>query len=325
MAAWLALLPQVSPDDTTYDFSFFQKEVRMALTVRPLAQSFAAEVRGLDLRQAFDKETFAELYDLFLTYGVVVLPGQAVSVDQHLDFASHFGEIWTLPVDDPSKLRVKNAAIDDVSNLDAKGEIAGTDSEKYMFALGNQLWHSDLSFRDVPAQASLLHAEEIALDGGETEFSDLIAAYDALPEDMRTKIDGLVAQHSLLHSRQRMGYSQITDEQRAKFPPAFQPLVRVHPDTGKKNLYIGAHAFQIEGVPAEEGEALLDHLLNFATEERFVYRHRWAVYDLVIWDNRRVLHRGRPYDADRERRVMHRVTIQGKGKTVENGQIVVGM
>lgn len=297
----------------------------MTLTVRRLGKSFAAEVRGLDLRQSIDKETFSELYDLFLSYGVLVLPGQAVSVDQHLAFASHFGEIWTLPVDDPSKLRVKNAAIDDVSNLDTKGEIAGTNSEKYMFALGNQLWHSDLSFRDVPAQASLLHAEEIALVGGETEFADLIAAYDALSEDMRTKIDGLIAKHSLLHSRQRMGYNKITDEQRAKFPPAFQPLARVHPDTGKKNLYIGAHAFAVEGLPDEEGQALLDQLLKFATEDRFVYRHRWAVYDLVIWDNRRVLHRGRPYDADRERRVMHRVTIQGKGKTVQNGQIIAGM
>lgn len=297
----------------------------MTLTVRPLASSFAAEVRGLDLRQSIDTKTFSELYGLFLEYGVLIIPGQALSVDQHLEFASHFGNVWTLPVDDPSKLRVKNAAIDDVSNLNAEGEIAGTDSEKYMFALGNQLWHSDLSFRDVPAQASLLHAEEIALEDGETEFADLIAAYDALPEEMQAKIDGLIAKHSLLHSRQRMGYDNVTDEQRAKFPPVSQPLVRAHPDTGKKNLFIGAHAFQIEGMADEEGEALLDHLLDFATEDRFVYRHRWAVNDLVIWDNRRVLHRGRPYDANRERRVMHRVTIEGKGKTVVDGQIVVGM
>ena len=295
------------------------------ISVRQLAPTFAAEVRGVDLRRPISAATFADIYDAFLEYGVLVLPGQAISIEQHLRFARNFGEIWTLPVKDPAKLRLKTAAVDDVSNLDVDGEIAGTASEKYMFALGNQLWHSDLSFRDVPAQASLLHAEEIALAGGETEFADLVAAYETLSADMQTRIDGLIAQHSLLHSRQLMGYANVTEEQRMMFPPAFQPVVRVHSDTGRKNLYIGAHAFCVEGMPEAEGQALLESLLDIATEDRFVFQHRWAVHDLVIWDNRRVLHRGRPYDADRERRVMHRVTIQGKGKTVENGQIVVGM
>ena len=295
------------------------------ISIRKLAPTFAAEVRGVDLRHPISSAVFAEIYDAFLEYGVLVLPGQAISIEQHLEFARHFGEIWTLPVKDPAGLRLKTAAVDDVSNLNVDGEIAGTSSEKYMFALGNQLWHSDLSFRDVPAQASLLHAEEIALEGGETEFADLVAAYEALSSEMRTKIDGLIAQHSLLHSRQLMGYANVTEEQRMMFPPSFQPVVRVHPDTGRKNLYIGAHAFSIEGLPDDEGQALLKSLLGISTQERFVFRHRWAVHDLVIWDNRRVLHRGRPYDADRERRVMHRVTIQGKGKTVEDGQIVVGM
>ncbi len=297
----------------------------MTLSIRPLTDTLAAEIRGLDLRHPIAPETFSEIYSAFLSYGVLVLPGQALTIEQHLAFAQHFGEIWSLPVGDPSQLRLNTAAVDDVSNLNADGEIAGTDSEKYMFALGNQLWHSDLSFRDVPAQASLLHATEIARDGGETEFADLAASYDALSDEKKRKLEGLIAQHSLLHSRQRGGYGQVTEEQRAKFPPAYQPIVRVHPDTGKKNLYIGAHAYRIEGMPGDEGEALLTELLNFVTEDRFVYRHRWAVHDLVIWDNRRALHRGRPYDADNERRVMHRVTIEGKGKTVENGQIVVGM
>lgn len=294
------------------------------ISIRKLAPTFAAEVRGVDLRRPISSEVFTEIYDAFLEYGVLVLPGQAISTEQQLEFARHFGEIWMLPVEDPSKLRLKTAAIDDVSNLNVKGEIAGTDSEKYMFALGNQLWHSDLSFRDVPAQASLLHAEEIAAAGGETEFADLIAAYEALPTEMQNKLDGLVAQHSLLHSRQLMGYANVSEEQRRMFPPSFQPVVRVHPDTGRKNLYVGAHAFSIVGMSDEEGRALLESLLDLATEDRFIFRHRWAVHDLVIWDNRRALHRGRPYDADRERRVMHRVTIEGKGKTVEDGQIVVG-
>ena len=121
-----------------------------------------------------------------------------------------------------------------------------------------------------------------------------------------------------------MGYENITDEQRSMFPPAFQPVVRVHPDTGKKNLFVGAHAFRIEGMTDEDGGALIQELVEFATAPAFTYQHRWAVNDLVIWDNRRVLHRGRPYDPDHERRVMHRVTIEGKGVTVEDGQIVAG-
>jgi len=297
----------------------------MPLSIRQLAPTFVAEVRGLDLRKPVKRDVFKEIYDAFLKFGVLIIPGQAISVDQHLEFAANFGEIWKLPVKDESKLRIKNAAIDDVSNLSASGEIAGKDSEKYMFALGNQLWHSDLSFKDVPAQASLLHAEEVASEGGETEFADLIASYDALPEETKDKIGGLIAQHSLLHSRELMGYNNVTDEMRKMFPPAYQPIVRVHPDTGKKNLYVGAHAFKIENMPQDEGQALLKRLVTQATAEKFVYQHRWAVHDLVIWDNRRALHRGRPYDADRERRVMHRVTIQGKGKTVVDGRIMVGM
>lgn len=297
----------------------------MSLSIRQLGPTFVAEVRGIDLRHELGPNVVSEIKKAFLEFAVLVLPGQAISVEQHLDFAKHFGKIWTLPAKDPSKLRLNTAAVDDVSNLDANGEVAGRDSEKYMFALGNQLWHSDLSFKDVPAQASLLHAEEIALEGGETEFADLRAAYDALPAGRKTQLEGLVAQHSLLHSRQLMGYKNVSDEQRAMFPPAFQPVVRVHPETGRKNLFVGAHAFRVEGMTDKEGEALIQELLEFTTTAEFTYQHRWAVNDLIIWDNRRVLHRGRPYDPDRERRVMHRVTIEGAGKTVENGQVVIGM
>ena len=165
----------------------------MSLSIRQLGTTFVAEVRGLDLRYDLDPCAVAQIKKAFLEFGVLILPGQAISVDQHLAFAEHFGKIWMLPVNDPSKLRLKTAAIDDVSNLDANGDVAGRDSEKYMFALGNQLWHSDLSFRDVPAQASLLHAQEIAVDGGETEFADLRAAYDALPAERQAQLEGLIA------------------------------------------------------------------------------------------------------------------------------------
>jgi alpha-ketoglutarate-dependent 2,4-dichlorophenoxyacetate dioxygenase len=162
----------------------------MSLSIRPLTPCFGAEIRGVDLRRV-TTETFAEIYRAFLQFGVLVIPGQPLSIEEHLAFASRFGELWTLPVYGEVPHRIDNPAIDDVSNLDEHGNLAGMNSRKVRFALGNQLWHSDLSFRDVPAQASLLHAVEIADEGGETEFADLHAPYDALPRERRNALEGL--------------------------------------------------------------------------------------------------------------------------------------
>ncbi len=294
----------------------------MPLTLRPLAPTFGAEVRGVDLRHP-DPAKIGEIYEAFLEHGVLVIPGQALTIEQQLAFAATFGELWRVPRRNDAPRRIADTAIDDVSNLDARGELAPPDSERVMFQLGNQLWHSDLSFQPVPAQASMLHALEIAPEGGETEFADLRGAYDALPPARRDALEGLIAQHSLGQSRIRGGYSGMSPEEiDRRFPPALQPVVRIHPETGRRNLYLGAHASRIVGMDEKAGAALLEELLDFATADAFVYRHRWAVHDLVIWDNRRALHRGRPYPGD-ARRVMHRATIQGDGPTVVDGRIVV--
>lgn len=295
----------------------------MGLTVRKLSQNFVAELRGVDLRNLPNQQILDEIYDAFLTYRIVVIPGQALSIDQQLAFAELFGPLHVLPDRAGSKRRIGNRAIDDVSNLDADGELAGANSERAMFAMGNQLWHSDLSFCENPAHASMLHATEIATEGGETEFCDLVSAFESLAEDMQKRLMPLIAEHSLAHSRVSGGYSKANIEALLKLrPPALQPVVRTHPETGKCILFVGAHVSRILSMADNEAQALVEELIEHATRPENVYQHRWAVNDLLIWDNRQVLHRGRPYDVDNVRRVMHRITVDGDGPTIQNGKIV---
>lgn len=293
------------------------------LTIKPLTEIFGAEVRGLDLRQPQSAETLDEIYDAFLDHGVIVLPGQALNIEQQLDFAQTFGDLWLLPEWSKNGKRLNTRAIDDVSNLNVTGEIADINSEKLMFQLGNQLWHSDLSHLAVPAQATMLLALEIAPIGGETEFADLRAAWDVLPQARKAALDGLIAEHSFAHSRVKGGFTHLdVDKINAAMPPVQHPVVRTHPETGRKNLYVGAHTARIPDLPPAESTELIDELMAFSTRDEFVYRHRWAVHDLIIYDNRRLLHRGRPYDMANVRRVMHRATIAGEGPTVIDGKIV---
>lgn len=295
----------------------------MSLTIRQLAPSFAAEIRGVDLRRIPSQAVLDEVYDVFLRYGVIVIPGQALSLAQHLAFGELFGELHSLPIRAETKRRVDSPKVDDVSNLNPEGELAGADSEKVLFALGNQLWHSDLSFCATPAHASMLHAVEIAEEGGETQFCDLAEGWRTLDPAIQTRIEGKIAEHSLAHSRIRGGYSgmDVTAILRLR-PPSLQPLVRTHPETGEKVVFVGAHVARILGIEEYEGQRLIDELIDHLTQPERVYTHRWAVNDLVIWDNRQVLHRGRPYDAGKVRRVMHRVTVEGDGPTVVDGKIV---
>lgn len=295
----------------------------MPLSIRKLTPSFAAEIRGVDLRHPPNQSVLDEIYDAFLAYGVIVLPGQALNLEQQLAFGKLFGPLHVLPPIKGQKRRIADLAIDDVSNLNEKGSLAGANSEKAMFALGNQLWHSDLSFCENPAHSSMLHATEIAQDGGETEFCDLVSAYEALDQTMVNKLEGLIAEHSLAHSRVRGGHSQADVEYLLKLrPPALQPLIRTHPETGKKVIFVGAHVSRIEGMTEMESSDIIERLLDHVSQPERVYSHRWAVNDLVIWDNRQTLHRGRPYDVGNVRRVMHRVTVDGDGPNVLDGKIV---
>jgi alpha-ketoglutarate-dependent 2,4-dichlorophenoxyacetate dioxygenase len=185
-----------------------------------------------------------------------------------------------------------------------------------MFSRADRLWHTDSSFREVPAKCSLLYAVCVPPAGGETEFVDLRAVCDALPLRLRDSLDDLVAEHSIFHSRAQVGFDEFSDAERVAFPPARQVLVRRHAGSSRKTLYLASHASHIVGWPLEKGRALLRELIEFATQPVFVYQHRWRAGDLVIWDNRCTMHRGRPYDDERYKRELRRSTVQDEGNTV---------
>ena len=291
----------------------------MAIALTPLHPTLGAEVRGVDLTRPVMPEVFAEIDAAFNRYGILVFPGQPVTDGQQLAFSRLFGPLEVNPNYAGAKLRVR-PDIADISNLDAEGRVLARDDRRNLFNLGNQLWHTDSSFKHVPAKCSLLSAREIPssgpMGGGETEFADLRAAWDALPEARRHDLDGLVVEHSIFRSRGQIGFADFNDEIFKELPPVRQALVRHHPASGRTSLYLASHASHIIGSPVEEGRALIEELIAFATQPQFVYRHRWTVGDLVIWDNRCTMHRGRPYD-DTQRRVLHRSTVSDIANTLE--------
>jgi alpha-ketoglutarate-dependent 2,4-dichlorophenoxyacetate dioxygenase len=209
----------------------------------------------------------------------------------------------------------------DVSNLTLNNEIWGAQSRMRQFNLGNRLWHTDSSFKYLPARASLLYALIIPPVGGHTEFADLRAAYDALPGDMKQRLTGLIAEHSLAYSRAKTGFTNFTDAEQTTIPPVPQVVVRTIPENGRKSLYIASHAGRIQGMPEEEGRALIDKLLAHATQRQFVYTHRWRVHDLVMWDNRCTMHRGADYDDLRWVREMHRATVSDSANSCEQEKL----
>ena len=296
----------------------------MAITVVPVTPSFAAEIGDVDLSRQLDPADLPAIRDAFATYAVVVFPDQQLSQDQHLDFAKHFGPLETTigvyRKDAPLRVRKEFA---DVSNLRHDNEVWDRDSRHRMFQMGNRLWHTDSSFKRLPAYASLLYARSIAPVGGHTEFADERAAYDALPEDMKRRLDALVAEHSIFTSRGRLGFTDFSDEERRELPPVPQVVVRTLPESGRKSLYLASHAGRIFGMPEAEGRALIDELVAHATQRQFVYTHRWRLNDLVMWDNRCTMHRGTEFDDLRWKRDVQRATVCDVANSCEQAGIAI--
>jgi alpha-ketoglutarate-dependent 2,4-dichlorophenoxyacetate dioxygenase len=296
----------------------------MGILVTPVQGDFVARLTGLDLSKPLDDGDLGQVRDAFNRYAVVVFPEQILTDDQQIAFSERFGPL-EVSIRKDRQRRIENPRISDISNVDDRDRVFHPDDERAIYNAGNRLWHSDSSFKRVPAMASLLSGREVPPEGGETEYADLRGAWDALPADRQHGLEALVAEHSFVYSRGLIGYDQFTDAERAAVPPVQQAVVRTHPATGRKSLYLGSHASHIIGRPVEEGRALLRDLLEFATQPQFVYRHVWRQLDLVMWDNRCALHRGRPWDERRHRRVMHRTTVAGAGPTVVDGRpIAVG-
>ncbi len=290
----------------------------MAITVQSITPSFAAEVADVDLSRPLAADNLAAIRAAFTKYAVLVFPDQHFDDDSQLDFARNFGplEVTVSKVRKDHKLRLhENLA--DVGNLDAENRIRAANDRQRLYNLGNRIWHTDSSFKRLPAYCSMLHARSIPPIGGQTEFADLRAAYDALPEATQRRVAGLVAEHSIMHSRAKLGFTDFDESEREAFKPVPQVLVRRLLDSGRMSLYIASHIGAIRGMADAEARQLVEELTAHATQRQFVYGHRWRVNDLVIWDDRCTMHRGMDFDDQRYARDMRRATVSDVAPTCE--------
>jgi alpha-ketoglutarate-dependent 2,4-dichlorophenoxyacetate dioxygenase len=296
----------------------------MTITVSPVTPGFAAEIGDVDLSKPLTEADFAAIKDAFWKYGVLIFPGQQLTPEQHLAFSAKFGPVEKERTLDPKATPSRfSGEFADISNLTAEGRIWGETSRQRMYKAGNKLWHTDSSFKRLPSLCSLLYSRTIAPVGGHTEFADQRAAYDALPESTRKKLNGLIAEHWIVHSRRRSGFTEFNEDEMKRLPPVPQALVRTIPQTGRKSLYVASHAGRILGMPDAEGRALIDELIAHTTQRQFVYTHRWRPHELVMWDNRCTMHRGTDYDDLRYVRDMARVTISDVANSCEQEGIAV--
>ena len=287
----------------------------MTLHLKALHPLFAAEASGVALSKPLDAATVRAVEEAMDRYAVLVFHGQPLSQGEQVAFARRFGPLNAgLRKATGAPARFKYDELIDISNVAQDGQVVARDDAKLVGTIANQLWHSDSSFQDAPIAYSMLSAVVVPAEGGETEFADLRAAYDALPAKLKREIDGLVAQHSAFHSRFLLGDDKYTREQLEKFPVVEWPLVRVHPGSKRKLLFAGAHCTRILGMTLPEGRMLLADLLEHATQREFVFRHEWHAGDLVMWDNRCTLHRGRRYDLS-QRRDLRRTTSEARTAT----------
>lgn len=269
----------------------------MAIAIFPMTSGFVAEIGDVDLSQPLPPSEVDAIKQAFWDYAVLIFPAQDLTEQQHLAFARYFGPLETNPLtfNKDEKFRLLPELID-ISNFNEKNEIWGERSRSRLFNLGNQFWHTDSSFKYLPARASLLYAQTVAPIGGHTEFADLRAAYEALSEDMQQRLNGLVAEQALAYSRARIGFHDFTETERTKLPPVPQVVVRTIPENRRKSLYIASHVGRILGMSEEQSRTLINDLTAHATQRQFVYTHRWRVHDLVMWDNRCTMHRGTGFD-----------------------------
>jgi alpha-ketoglutarate-dependent 2,4-dichlorophenoxyacetate dioxygenase len=287
------------------------------VAIRQIHPVFVGEVSGVDIKRPLAGEEIATIEAGMDRYAVLVFRDQAVSDDEQMAFTRNFGAIENARGGNVTKEEDKRLAtgMNDVSNLGKDGKPLARDSRQRLFNLGNMLWHSDSSFRAVPAKYSLLSARVVNPKGGDTELADMRAAYDALDADTKAEIENLVCEHSLMFSRGSLGFVEFSEEEKQLFKPVRQRLVRTHPVSGRKSLYLSSHAGTILGKPTPEARILLNDLKEHATQPRFVYVHKWKANDLVMWDNRQTMHRGRRYDEGQPRDV-RRTTVAGDAPTI---------
>jgi len=285
----------------------------MSVTTRALHPLFGVEALGVDVTR-LDEAAFEEVVALFEEHSVLLFRGQTLSDEAQIGFSRRFGPLETT-IRSIASQAATPIHVANLSNVDAEGRLIPTGDKRNLYNAGNQMWHTDSSFKKVPAHASLLSAREVPPEGGETQFASMRVAYARLPEDTRAFLEDKVAVHSFVYSRGLVDDALMPPDHAAQVPPVRQAMVRANPVHGRKAFYVGSHACEIEGLPTAGARALLRELREAATRPDLVYTHRWRVGDLVMWDNRCMLHRGRPWDESRYRRVMHRTTVAGVGPT----------
>ena len=279
---------------------------------RPLHPLFVGEVSGADLTRPQTPAEIAAIEAAIAEYAVLVFRDQRITDDQQLAFSECFGELehtGGTGISKPGEQRL-HPAFADVSNLDVNNTVLARDNRRRLYSLGNMLWHSDSSFKPVPARYSLLSGRVVVSKGGETEFADMRAAYDSLDAATKTEIEDLICEHSLIYSRETLGFGDLTEAEKATMRPVQQVLVRTHPVSKRKSVYLASHIGKIIGWPVPEARAFIRDLTEIATQPDFVYRHIWQKFDLVMWDNRCTMHRARRYDPTRVRD-MRRTTVAG--------------
>jgi alpha-ketoglutarate-dependent 2,4-dichlorophenoxyacetate dioxygenase len=287
------------------------------MKIRQIHPVFVGEVSDIDITRPLSPDDVAAIDAGMNEHAVLVFHDQQLTDEQQMAFTVNFGALenargGNITKEEDRRLQV---GMNDVSNLDRQGQPLDRESRQRWFNLGNMLWHSDSSFRAIPAKWSLLSARVVNPVGGNTEYADMRAAYDALDAATKALIEDLVCEHSLMYSRGSLGMLEYSEEERAMFRPVRQRLVRTHPATGRKSLYLASHAGAIVGMPMAEARILLRDLTEHATQPQFVYVHRWRPWDFVMWDNRRTMHRVRRYD-DKQPRDMRRTTLAGDAPTV---------
>lgn len=282
----------------------------MGIAIMPITAQFVAEIGDVDLSRPLSDACFDEVAAAFWKFAVLVFPNQDITPEQQLAFAERFGPVEADRALDPKITPTRfSGSFSDISNLTTDGKIWPENSRQRMYKAGNRLWHTDSSFKFRPGLASFLHARTTVPIGGHTEFADQRAAYDALPQTMKAKLAGLVAEHWIGTSRLRTGFTEFSEDERRRLPPVPQVVVRTIPQNGRKSLYMASHVGRIFGLAEAEGSALIEELMAHITQRQFVYTHRWRPHDLVMWDNRCTLHRGTDFDDLRYVRDMRRVTV----------------
>ncbi len=293
----------------------------MSLSIRQAHSVFVGEVSGVDISQKLSQEQVAALEAGMDRYAVLVFRGQQLTDDQQLQFSRNFGELEVTLAGQMAKPEDRRLGdrleLGDISNLTARNELRAREDRSRMYALANRLWHSDASFRAIGAGYTLLHGRVIPRKGGNTEFADMRAAYDALDASLKAEVESLVCEHSIVFSREQIGFSDYAPGNEERLRPVQHRLVITHPVTGRRSLYLSSHIGGIVGWPLPEARAFIRDLMEHATQRQFVYAHEWRVNDLVMWDNRTVMHRARSFNDLKEVRDLRRTSIKGTGLMVE--------